>query len=501
MEANLSFGDECALKKPVIDPNALCNHSNIKVEGYCQNDSIHFVVQNQAEEDMLCHAPINVYIDGQLLITDSVRIKAGEKHHVSYPADGRTWRLEVGKYPEHRVATFVNQPPSATVEVCGNLDNWTPGFFDLFPLNDAEPVVDKYCGMVRGSYDPNDKAGTPSGIGEDRKILPNQGIEYLIRFQNTGNDTAFTGVIRDTLESNLDIFTVRSGVSSHDYTFRIYDGNILEWRFENILLPDSTTDEPGSNGFVKFTVSQMPDLPNGTEIRNDADIYFDFNKPIITNETLHTVDDMIQEAPAWSGTKSLHRSACDHYSLNGYTYNKSGHYLQRVPVAEGADSLVNLYLSVGQVDTTVMKNDHILTANMEGAIYQWLDQTGKPIMGETGRTFEAPASGSYAVVVEQGACKDTSALLAVVISSLGAEMLMNEIKLVPNPTHGLLKVQFGKEMEDVEVTLFNALGQQLEVLNVSGQQAELDLGAYRSGMYWVKIKQGATEVMKKVIRE
>jgi hypothetical protein len=57
------------------------------------------------------------------------------------------------------------------------------------------------------------------------------------------------------------------------------------------MLPDSNTNEPASNGFVKFTVEQNPDLPFGTVIENSAAIYFDFEAPVITNTYFHTIHD------------------------------------------------------------------------------------------------------------------------------------------------------------------------------------------------------------------
>jgi uncharacterized repeat protein (TIGR01451 family) len=157
-------------------------------------------------------------------------------------------------------------------------------------MDDADPFVDIYCGLVTGSYDPNDKTGYPLGIGSTHDILPNQEIEYLIRFQNTGTDTAFTVVIRDTLSMDFDIFSVRSGAASNDYSFRMYGPRVLEWTFSNIMLPDSIVNEAGSHGFVKFNVKQQRDLANGTVLENSAAIYFDFNAPIFTNTSLHTVN-------------------------------------------------------------------------------------------------------------------------------------------------------------------------------------------------------------------
>jgi hypothetical protein len=69
----------------------------------------------------------------------------------------------------------------------------------------------------------------------------------------------------------------------------MYGPRVLEWKFENINLPDSTTDLEGSNGFVTFHVEQNANLEPGTQITNAASIYFDFNEPVITNTTMHRI--------------------------------------------------------------------------------------------------------------------------------------------------------------------------------------------------------------------
>jgi uncharacterized repeat protein (TIGR01451 family) len=182
-----------------------------------------------------------------------------------------------------------NSHPNAGVDGCGahNLD--PPGDINDTHLDDADPVVDAYCGVVTGSYDPNDKTGFPKGETEQNYIPKNQQLQYVIRFQNTGTDTAFTVVVRDTLDVDLNIFTVVSGVSSHSYTFKMYGPRVLEWTFNDIDLPDSAANQIGSNGFLTYHVEQVRDLVPGTMITNDADIYFDKNAPITTNTAFHEI--------------------------------------------------------------------------------------------------------------------------------------------------------------------------------------------------------------------
>ncbi len=162
-----------------------------------------------------------------------------------------------------------------------------------FPQFVGGPFNLIYCNEVVGSYDPNDKQAIPSGFGEEHSILPNTDIDYTIRFQNTGTDTAFRVVITDQLSSLLDPATIKPDPSSHPYEFKLENQGLLSFTFYNIELPDSTTNLLESQGFISFKIAQRPSLPSGTLIENDANIYFDFNPPILTNTTFHTVNDLI----------------------------------------------------------------------------------------------------------------------------------------------------------------------------------------------------------------
>ncbi len=142
--------------------------------------------------------------------------------------------------------------------------------------------------IVVGSYDPNDKiATTSSGLSTEYFYIDgDEWIDYTIRFQNTGTDTAFTVVVTDTLSPVLDMASFQQGVASHSFVVSFRAGRVVEWRFENILLPDSNVNETSSHGLVNFRVKpQLPLFP-GTTIENTANIYFDFNDPVITEPSV-----------------------------------------------------------------------------------------------------------------------------------------------------------------------------------------------------------------------
>ena len=158
--------------------------------------------------------------------------------------------------------------------------------------NDQTPFdnIDTCIRSVTASFDPNDKQVTPEGEGPEGFIgQDEQDMRYRIRFQNTGNDTAFVVVLKDVIEQDLDINSFKPATSSHPYELTIENGNTLVFTFNDIFLVDSATNEPLSHGHVEFLMRHNGTLPYGTEITNDAAIYFDFNAPIITNTALNTI--------------------------------------------------------------------------------------------------------------------------------------------------------------------------------------------------------------------
>ncbi|HPF91254.1 MAG TPA: hypothetical protein PLL57_11395 [Flavobacteriales bacterium] len=144
--------------------------------------------------------------------------------------------------------------------------------------------------LVTGSFDPNDKlARTSSGSGTTYLIGQDEWIDYTIRFQNTGTDTAFNVLITDTLPATLDPATVLWGPTSHACTRSMASNGTLKFIFTNILLPDSNSNEPLSHGFVSFRIRPHQPVSPGTTFTNLANIYFDFNPPVITDPSVLTV--------------------------------------------------------------------------------------------------------------------------------------------------------------------------------------------------------------------
>jgi hypothetical protein len=114
----------------------------------------------------------------------------------------------------------------------------------------------------------------------------------MIRFQNTGNYFAENVVIIATIDTNLDLSTFDLQTSSHPLEVS-REGRVLFFEFNEIYLPDSTSDLEGSQGFVRFEMEPVSGFSQGESIENKAYIYFDFNTPIITNSVTTIFDESI----------------------------------------------------------------------------------------------------------------------------------------------------------------------------------------------------------------
>ncbi|MBI4646869.1 MAG: T9SS type A sorting domain-containing protein [Bacteroidia bacterium] len=280
-----------------IYPDSLCfpvdslwDHSSIEVEGFCNGDSlVCFTIYNTGEAgdgDMSGISIYRVYTDNIMFDTGTFQI-TGDSLIKCYPATGQTIRFEADQRPGHPG----NSHPNAVIELCGDSQNPSLGFVTAMPEDDEDPFVEIDCGEVVASFDPNEKLVKPKGITDGRFIPNGTQLEYHVNFQNTGTDAAFSVVIRDTLSQYLNVETIEFGVTSHPCTYSIFGAGILEWKFHNIILPDSNINEPESHGFIKYKVRLKQDLANGTLIENKAGIIFDYNAPVMTNTAWNTVYD------------------------------------------------------------------------------------------------------------------------------------------------------------------------------------------------------------------
>jgi Secretion system C-terminal sorting domain/Domain of unknown function DUF11 len=253
--------------------------------------------QGQARPGFISSSKIMVqYIGSQspsstLTLTHdkNLTLVSSSEPYSSYQSNVITWMYPIGDFNNPKTIqldfrTLVNAPLGGKIISTAKIS--TTGTDNISDNNVASDSI-----TIRGSYDPNDitvdkTAFTQKGINPVKTVLP---LTYNIRFQNTGNAEAYTVEVLDTLPDKVDISLLELLDASHYYTFSIKTtaskNFVLDWLFKRINLPDSTTNEKASHGFVKYRIKTASDKINyfNDNILNKAAIYFDFNSPVITN--------------------------------------------------------------------------------------------------------------------------------------------------------------------------------------------------------------------------
>jgi photosystem II stability/assembly factor-like uncharacterized protein len=277
IEATIRNSPACLWQSPNWDG------VNLEVASRCVNGSPRFTIRNSGAS-MSSTREYRIFINNDLAYQANFQLAANSQMSVSLPSNAPQGhvRLEVPQSEYHPLSTFAAADANCQT---GSSTNGN------FPPATESPLVDIVCVTVTNAYDPNDKLVWPKGVGSAGNIEPRTPLRYTLRFQNTGTDTAFNVVVRDTLSQHLDIESFQLGASSHPCRLVVSGQGrpVLNFHFDNILLPDSNANEPMSHGQVTFTIRPKRNLPPGTRIENFADIYFDFNDPIRTNTTVNTL--------------------------------------------------------------------------------------------------------------------------------------------------------------------------------------------------------------------
>ncbi len=202
---------------------------------------------------------------------------------LSVNGDTITWITDTLQFLESKNIHVIVETDSTTL-----LGDSIKCFASVTPVvNDTVPA-DNYTGLLTvavASQDPNDKQCVQGAYFTPAQLAAGQEMQFIVRFQNTGNFPASFVYIIDTLSSYLDLSTFRVISASHTMQYSLSQFGIARFDFNNINLPPSSVDEPNSHGYIKYGARCKQSVVIGNAVTNTASIYFDFNPPVQTNTT------------------------------------------------------------------------------------------------------------------------------------------------------------------------------------------------------------------------
>ncbi|MFN0187167.1 MAG: T9SS type A sorting domain-containing protein [Bacteroidia bacterium] len=357
------------------------------------------------------------------------------------------------------------------------------------------------CFPVVGSFDPNDKSVYPNSYLD---ISGDRWLTYTIRFQNTGTASAEHILITDTLNSAFDFSTFTLLSFSHQPITQIYNDGLLKFNYPYINLPDSNTNEPESHGFIKYKIRATDTLLVGTNIQNTANIFFDFNAPVITNTTSNiaincSIPPTIITAYICEG---------DIYYLNDAIYYKDGIHRQKLITQVGCDSIIELNLNYVQQSHSLTQMNGILMTPAAAVSYQWLNCTNDSIIFDaTTQSYAPTQSGSYAVIVTFNNCIDTSNCFNItnvgLPSSIGADVIF-QTRYNSNADQIQLHAEKLKGNKGV-LRLMDISGRiifQKQIENIAAGNLDLEIPAkgMNAGIYLVNLITERDNISGKVVK-
>ncbi len=202
---------------------------------------------------------------------------------------------------------------------------------------------------------------------------------------------------------------------------------------------------------------------------------------------------------------TLNADNCDSFiSPSGsFTWTTSGVYKDTIPNVAGYDSIITVNLTIRKADASVTQNLSVLTAHASQAIYQWIDcDNGNALLeGETHQTFTAIKDGSYAVIVTQNGCTDTSAFYSVISTGQIINTFKHNITLYPNPNDGSFSIDLGRIYPDAEITIAGLDGRIIRRDELINSRMKTFQISESPGTYTLIITSGNEKAMFKILKK
>lgn len=373
--------------------------------------------------------------------------------------------------------------------------------------DDPSDNIFSFNQTVVGSYDPNDKTVNREAI-DVAEIPTDDGVwlDYTIQFQNTGTADAITVRVEDVIAENLDLTTFQQLDASHFFDLSFDANRKVEWLFNNIMLPDSNTNEPESHGFIHFRIKTIPGLGVADVVENSVAIYFDFNEPVITNTATTIFYECTQNAEILGiadvcegGDVTLTSSGVwDDYlwTMNGNSISTSN----QTTIADLSSGQQTISLNVSDtycsddaefvIDVTgipstpvITQSGNTLTATGNG-IFTWT--FNGEALAENDNSIEITESGVYGVSVMETMCVSGMASGSYEYVHVEESASDYTLKCYPNPAKDVLFIEWPDTWTGQnQIMLTDLIGKVMVISKSTKNGVRLNLTSLAAGAYQI----------------
>lgn len=177
----------------------------------------------------------------------------------------------------------VNPPTHATNPVnIGDILNFSANITPLSGDANQDDNQFVYKQTVVGSYDPNDITCLEGNTIP--LAMVGKHLHYIVNFENTGTAPATNIVVEMEINpDDFDISSLQLQNTSHNSYTKI-TGNKVEFMMKDINLAAS------AHGNIALKIKSKNNLVSGDSVNNKANIYFDYNFPVETNDAVTNIE-------------------------------------------------------------------------------------------------------------------------------------------------------------------------------------------------------------------
>lgn len=231
-----------------------------------------------------------------------------------------------------------------------------------------------------------------------------------------------------------------------------------------------------------------------------------FDATQLTNNSLDNYSPYIAKMSLCATSSNISPHACTSYlSPSGnHIWTTPGNYVDTITNASGCDSIIFINLIINNaLDTSVSVNGSILTANIIGAYYQWLDCNNgfAVIPGATNQYFAPTANGSYAAIITFNTCVDTTTCISVNDVSINETTAPNLFSFYPNPVSTFLHIEATNFSNETVCDIINLQGEIVLTSTINTPKQVVNIETLPKGSYFIKLSSNNLNVTQFFVKQ